>query len=88
MKLLVFVRFLGVDIDGLDASIVQFKIPPHDIVLFALDFFGVHLAALAANVFAEEELDGVNGAFLDARGATPAILGVLDKCLLVFVYLD
>ena len=88
MKLLVFVRFLGVDIDSLDASVVQFKEPTHDIVLFALDFFGMHLAALASDVFAEEEADGVNRTFLDARGATPAIFGVLDKRFFIFVYLD
>ena len=88
MKFLVFVRFLGVDIDSLDASVIQFKKPPHDIVLFALNFFGMHLAALATDVFAEKEADGMNRAFLDARGATPAVLGVLDKRFLVFVYLD
>ena len=88
MKFLVFVRFLGVNVDSLDTSVVQLKNPTHDIVLLALDLFGVHLAALAANVFAEEKTDGVNGAFLDARGATPAVLGVLDKRFLVFVYLD
>ena len=48
----------------------------------------MHLAALAANVFAEKEADGMNRAFLDARGATPAVLGVLDKRFLVLVYLD
>ena len=48
----------------------------------------MHLAALAANVFAEEESDGMNRAFLDARGATPAVLGVLDIRFLVLVYLD
>ena len=48
----------------------------------------MHLAALATDVFAEEKTDSVNGAFLDARGATPAVLGVLDKRFLVFVYLD
>ena len=88
MKLLVFVRFLGVDIDRLDVAVVQFKYPAHDIVFFALDFFGMHLATLAANVFTEEKLDGVNRAFLDARGATPAVLGVLDKRFFIFVYLD
>ena len=29
-------------------------------------FFGVYLAALAANIFAEEELNGVDRTFLDA----------------------
>ena len=88
VKLLVFVRFLGIDIDSLDASIVQFKYPAHDIVFFALDFFGMHLATLAADVFTEKEADGVNRAFLDARCATPAIFGVFDKCFFVFIYLD
>ena len=48
----------------------------------------MHLAALAADVFTEEESDGMNGTFLDARGATPAVLGVFDKRFLVLVYLD
>ena len=48
----------------------------------------MHLAALAADVFAEEEADSVNRAFLDARGATPAIFGVLDIGFFLFVNLD
>ena len=88
MKFLVFVRFLGVNVDSLDTSVVQLKNPTHDIVLLALDLFGVHLAALAANVFTEKETYGMDRTFLDARGATPAVLGVLDKRFFVFVYLD
>ena len=84
MKLLVFVGFFWVNVNVLYASVGKFHNPADE----SIDFFGVHFAALAANVFAEEESDGVNGALLDTRSATPAIFGVLDIGFFLFVNLD
>ncbi len=84
VKLLVFVGFFWVNVNVLYASVGKFHNPADK----AIDFFGMYLAALAANVFAEEESNGVNGALLDARCAAPAIFGVLDVGLFLFVDLD
>jgi hypothetical protein len=84
VKLLVFVGFFWVNVNVLYAPVGKFHNPADK----PIDFFGMYFAALAANVFAEEESDGVNGALLDARSATPAIFGVLDVGFFLFVNLD
>ena len=84
VKLLVFVGFFGVDVNVLYVTVWKFHNPADK----SIDFFGVYLAPFAANVFAKEELYGVDGAFLNARGAAPTVLRVLDIRLLLFVNLD
>ncbi len=74
MGLLVFVGFLGVDINGFYTSIAQFDHPTDK----AVYLFSMHLTAFTTDIFAKKELYCMYRAFLDARGTAPTILGVLD----------